>query len=752
MREKGVIVVGSTTIDKIVQSDASFFKLGGVTTYAGITFKRHGIDTMIVSNVAPQDGYSLRRLHQEGIRVCNGHTKHTTLFINYTNGDKRRQALPLTANSIQYHQIVDVLNSASLLHLGPLYPTDIPIETIQQLHDPELFISLDLQGYVRYRKHHIVYPVVSEYLPDALNVSKIVKATQEELNLVLNCYNMSLPELMACYAIQEFVVTLGSQGGIVRNVNGDEIHYDAEPITTSVDSTGAGDVFFATYLVNRFFKAQNMGAATKSAAEVAVRQIEGNYLTLRQLALPLPSTMYAFDNFHQKGGIQSMSDNNTKCLIIAAGQGKRLRHKTDSKPLLPLLGVPLIERVIRSAKEAGAEDFYVVIGSQGEKVSSFLESLSRRLDIPMTIIFNEDWNSSENGVSILKACDHFTEPFLLLMSDHVLDSALIHELLSEPLDSGEIALAVDADINNPLVDMEDVTRVRRESGRIQNIGKGLEDFNGLDTGVFHCTPAIFDALDKSFRRGNTSLSAAVRRLAAQNRAKTVDVSGKFWIDVDDQASFERAEQAMLDRLRAKPNDGPVSRYLNRPLSIRISRLLVRYPVSPNQISLFSFVCSVMAAGLFALGGYFALVLGGILAQFASIIDGCDGEVARLTYQSSDYGGWFDAVLDRYADAFLLFGLTWHLYATGRDRFVLLVGFMAIIGSFMLSYTADKYDKLMRERIKSGRFAGVRVGRDVRVFLIFLAALTHQILLALAIIAIIMNLETVRRVVICRNNG
>ena len=752
MLEKGVIVIGSTTIDKIVQSNRSFLKLGGVTTYGGITFTRHGIDTTIVSNVAPQDESILQHIYREGIRVCHGNTKHTTHFINYTNGDQRRQQLPFTANSIKYHQIVEILNSASLLHLGPLYPTDIVIEAIQQLHDPELFISLDLQGYVRYRKHNIVYPVVSKYLPDALKISKIVKADQAELNLVLNCYNVSLSELMARYDIQEFVTTLGSQGGIVRSIHGNEIRYNAESITTLVDSTGAGDVFFATYLVYRFFKAQNMEEATKFAAKAAAQQIEGHYITDRQLALSSPSTMYAFDNFHQKGGIQSMSDNNTKCLIIAAGQGKRLRHKTDSKPLLPLLGVPLIERVIRSAKEAGADDFYVVIGHQGGKVSDFLESLSRRLDIPMTTIFNEDWNSSENGVSILKACDHLTEPFLLLMSDHVLDSALIHELLSEPLDSGEIALAVDGDINNPLVDMEDVTRVRRESGRIQNIGKGLEDFNGFDTGVFHCTPAIFDALDKSSRQGNTSLSAAVRRLAAHNRAKTVDVSGKFWIDVDDQASFERAEQAMLDRLRAKPNDGPVSRYLNRPLSIWISKRLVRYPISPNQISLFSFVWSLIAAGLFALGSYSALVLGGILAQFASIIDGCDGEVARLTYQSSDYGGWLDAVLDRYADAFLLFGLTWHLYATGGDGLVLLVGFMAIIGSFMLSYTADKYDKLMRERIKSGRFAGVRMGRDIRIFLIFLAALTHQVLLALAIIAIIMNLETVRRVVICRNNG
>ena len=71
--------------------------------------------------------------------------------------------------------------------------------------------------------------------------------------------------------------------------------------------------------------------------------------------------------------------------------------------------------------------------------------------------------------------------------------------------------------------------------------------------------------------------------------------------------------------------------------------------------------------------------------------------------------------------------------------------MAIIGSFMLSYTADKYDNLMRKRIKAGGWAGLRMGRDVRVFLIFLGAVTNLILPVLVVIAVVMNLETIRRV-------
>jgi CDP-L-myo-inositol myo-inositolphosphotransferase len=194
----------------------------------------------------------------------------------------------------------------------------------------------------------------------------------------------------------------------------------------------------------------------------------------------------------------------------------------------------------------------------------------------------------------------------------------------------------------------------------------------------------------------------------------------------------------------------VSRYLNRPLSVRISRRLVKYPVTPNQISLFSFLCSLLGAGLFAFGGYLSLLLGGLLAQFASVIDGCDGEVARLKFQRSGYGGWFDAVLDRYADAFLLFGLTWHAYSANTNVLTLVLGFFAIIGSFMLSYTADKYDSLMRDRIIRGKV--FRLGRDIRVFLIFLGALFGQAYLTLVVIAVVMNIETIRRVIICREHG
>jgi len=270
-----------------------------------------------------------------------------------------------------------------------------------------------------------------------------------------------------------------------------------------------------------------------------------------------------------------------KCLIIAAGRGSGLRQRGDSKPLVPVLGVPLIEWVIRSALEARVDGLYVVTGYQGKRVRDLLGRLAERLGTPITPLINKDWEK-ENGFSVLKAREYLHEPFLLLMGDHLFDPSIVREMMMHPPAEGEITLAVDGDIRNSLIDIEDSTRVKTEGLKIRNIGKDLTDFNGFDTGIFLCTPAIFEALERStMERGDTTLSGAVRILAAKDRARAFHISDRFWIDLDDSEALSRAEKALLDRLGSKSNDGPVSRYVNRPLSVRVSRRLVKHPVTPK---------------------------------------------------------------------------------------------------------------------------------------------------------------------------
>ena len=114
-----------------------------------------------------------------------------------------------------------------------------------------------------------------------------------------------------------------------------------------------------------------------------------------------------------------------KCLIIAAGKGSRLAARGGSKPLVPLLGLPLIERVILTARKAGVDDFYVVTGHKGDEVQDFLDSLSTRRDLRIGYVQNEEWESAGNGLSVLKAKGHLDEPFVLTMVDHLFDEQIL---------------------------------------------------------------------------------------------------------------------------------------------------------------------------------------------------------------------------------------------------------------------------------------------------------------------------------------
>lgn len=432
-----------------------------------------------------------------------------------------------------------------------------------------------------------------------------------------------------------------------------------------------------------------------------------------------------------------------KALILAAGLGRRQKENGDSKPLISLLGLSFIERVILTAKKSGVKEFQIVIGYHGKRIQKYLGT-GEKWGVNIDYLFNDEWRKG-NGISVFKAKDFMHEPFILLMADHLFDYKILEALQKHPIEDDGCILCVDNNYSKYL-DMDDATKVFVENGKIKDIDKQLNEYNGIDTGIFLCTPAIFDALKESIDSGEESLSAGIKILANRHKMKAFDISDKYWLDVDDNSALKNAKSLLFEKLK-KNSDGPVSRILNRPVSIKISEVLLKTKITPNQISLISFIVALFGALFFYFGDYFFLVIGGILVHLSSIIDGCDGEVARLKLVETKYGGWFDAVLDRYADAIIIFGMTYGHWLLYNDITIWTIGFMALMGSFLNSYTADKYDSIFRNRIKE--INGMRMGRDVRLFLIFVGALSNQIFITLAILAVISNFESIRRLVVLR---
>jgi choline kinase len=157
---------------------------------------------------------------------------------------------------------------------------------------------------------------------------------------------------------------------------------------------------------------------------------------------------------------------------------------------------------------------------------------------------NERWHE-ENGLSVLAARGPYAgRGFALLMGDHLFEPAALARLLAAPAADGESLLGVDTRPAPPAIANE-ATRVRRDAeGRIVDIGKMIEPYDGLDTGLFVCAPSLFRALDESCGAGDTTLSAGIRRLAAERLVRGVDVGDATWCDVDTIADLRAAEDLL----------------------------------------------------------------------------------------------------------------------------------------------------------------------------------------------------------------
>jgi phosphatidylglycerophosphate synthase len=96
---------------------------------------------------------------------------------------------------------------------------------------------------------------------------------------------------------------------------------------------------------------------------------------------------------------------------------------------------------------------------------------------------------------------------------------------------------------------------------------------------------------------------------------------------------------------SKPQDGFVSQFLNRPISHRVTRVLLKFPIHPNTWSISIFILPLIASVFFLRGDYVSVVVGAAIFQLFSILDGCDGEIARAKNLESKFGERLDYFCD-----------------------------------------------------------------------------------------------------------
>jgi CDP-L-myo-inositol myo-inositolphosphotransferase len=398
-----------------------------------------------------------------------------------------------------------------------------------------------------------------------------------------------------------------------------------------------------------------------------------------------------------------------------------------------LFGLQPVERTALALLRSGVRELIVTGEPEAaERVERLLAS-GRCRDAKRALV----------PVERLAACLDGDAAHLLARADYWLDRRLLTRFAEET--EGALSTVVAVDFRrDALLAQPGAPRVMGWHGSrdvgpgegVSRAGQGLRAPDGVWVGLARVTPRFARALEDAPPEAR-SLENALSLVARREPVATHSVA-ELWQAVRSESEAQAVDVALARRkvlaAAVGVSDGLIARHLNRPLSQRITERLLSRNVSPWQISLASFAATLAAGLSFAMGH---ATTGGLVAQFASVLHGVDGEVARIRYQDSPFGGVYDALLDRIGDAALIGGMTLYAWLMGAGHSVVALGFAAVAGSSLSMLVKEKYGTQFARgwaEERDGRWRWLLLGRDGRLFLSLVAGLTGHVEAVLAYLA------------------
>ena len=249
-------------------------------------------------------------------------------------------------------------------------------------------------------------------------------------------------------------------------------------------------------------------------------------------------------------------------VILASGLGSRLNSegRNEPKPLMPVGGMALIERVITLMQSVGIGKIVVVVGYRGDQIKEYI---SKNNIQGVVFAENTEYNK-KNGISLLRARDLLDDvPFMLSMSDHIFSNDFFGDFLEQAeskLEKYDVVLSVDRNVEG-VFDLDDATKVVTENGEITTIGKELPSYDGVDTGLFLCTTAVFPKLQEIYdTKGDVSISDVMGSKARERKFACAEMTGHLWQDVDTPSMKNEAEERLIDNYFS--HDGSYSFFSN----------------------------------------------------------------------------------------------------------------------------------------------------------------------------------------------
>lgn len=322
-------------------------------------------------------------------------------------------------------------------------------------------------------------------------------------------------------------------------------------------------------------------------------------------------------------------------------------------------GVGLLERTLRLADVSECDSAVVCVESsrrdEAERVvASFRADERWDLDVELRTT-----DGNEDSAFAAARAERMRGGALYLDSTHAFERGMVQDCASRAAERGGI------------------WTVRPEGGRpAPMFAAGAR---GVSTLLDHARAESIDPVELVAQPENRPRGLNVR---------VADDEGGWVEEIDSPRSADRASERIWQGCY-KPVDGPISRRLNRPISLAITRRLASTGIRPNHMSAVTFLIGIAAALAVGVGGFWWFLLGGVLYQATSILDGVDGELARGKYEFSLTGAWVDTLCDNFKDIFFYLGLGYGAYKTVPLGFEgsaaevwLWLGALAAIGKFL----------------------------------------------------------------------
>ena len=334
-------------------------------------------------------------------------------------------------------------------------------------------------------------------------------------------------------------------------------------------------------------------------------------------------------------------------IVLCSGTGTN-GEDLSGFPSRSIAQVPQLKRIIINCQRAGTEQFHIITDNPG-----LLKNLL--IDDPR-ITSNINWISPGESVSIDSGRVLLLESSLVITNPGSLEK-FIRDSSDCLEDEFSVLVQQDAD---PVVGMD------RETGYVNKYFGGGSSVFGAFSVNFKDVPALLSAAGLDTWLGDE---------ATRNRMRVFGADSGYWYRLSDTRESRKEAERIIFSHVGKTATGWIARNINGRMSLPLSKLLIKTSLTPNAVSVLINLIGVLCGPFYALG---YPVLGALFMQAATVLDRCDGEVARIKLMETKKGQWVDTVSDQFTVLSFLIGVPVGYYLQTGSTVAVILGSYNII--------------------------------------------------------------------------